>query len=102
MSSEVSLLFPLHYTGAHLKFTQYTVVHDGYGNDTLMQSGPGLFRLIKKASYLADKGQVTFGRDFKHFPLLWFEASGMEKKESVLLWAYQRNSAGEERGVGER
>lgn len=100
MSSEVSLLFPLHYTGAHLKFTQYTVVHDGYGNDTLMQSGPGLFRLIKKASYLADKGQVTFGRDFKHFPLLWFEASGMEKKERALLWAYQRNSAGEERGVG--
>lgn len=26
--------------------------------------------LIKKASYLADKGQVTFGRDYKHFLLV--------------------------------
>lgn len=35
-----------------------------------MQSGPeSVLSLIKKASYLADKGQVTFGRDFKRFPL---------------------------------
>ena len=30
--------------------------------------------LIKKASYLTDKGQVTFGRDFKRFPSVRFEA----------------------------
>lgn len=31
--------------------------------------------LIKKASYLADKGQVTFGRDFKRFPSVYLEVS---------------------------
>lgn len=49
-----------------------------------MQSGPSLLCLsLRKASYLADKGQVIFGRDFKRFP------------SSVFSWVYQRNNVGE-------
>lgn len=38
-----------------------------------MQSGAeSVLSLIKKASYLADKGQVKFGCNLKHFPIVRF------------------------------
>lgn len=38
-----------------------------------MQSGAeSVLSLIKKASYLADKGQVTFSCNLKHFPMVRF------------------------------
>lgn len=37
-------------------------------NDTLLQSGPGLFCLsLKRPAIWFDSRQVTFGRDFRHF-----------------------------------
>lgn len=80
MSSEVSLLLLLHYTGSHLEFTQSTEwpwwILQWYINAIRTES---VLSLIKKASYLADKGQVTFGCNLKHFPTVRFEVRKTEK-----------------------
>lgn len=56
-----------------------------------MQSGAeSVLSLIKKASYLADKGQVTFGCNLKHFPKA-------RSWKWARLWAYQRECWGREK-----
>lgn len=67
MSSEVSLV-PLRLHWGSLEFTQYSDAGDGYGNDTLMQSGPRLFSLsLRRQAILLTNDWVTLGCEL--FPI---------------------------------